>query len=591
MLTIGIIGTDRGVGSTHFAVSVATKLKAYYKKICVYSPSNRHLGLEVGEIDEDGEGEYFTYRNIDYLLTEFPIAFLAKEYEVAILEYGTNPTEMFPQTQFQFIVSGGREWNRGGEKLLNLYAEYPHAYYVFPFATDKEEFRIDENINLIFPEYEVNPFAESKLNLAFITEERTERGLFSLFRRADKKKIKSMEESISKLTDEFERKQFEQAELTKKIEEERREALTDELTGCFNRKAFVRDISEAKDFVLICFDINCLKEMNDTYGHEKGDALILSVTGEIKKRYNKVYRMGGDEFNVITDKATFRQEDLKSLDDTLKDFTERNGGIIHQVAYGFASNGECENTEELLRLADKRMYDDKARKKSEISKEKERENEEREKKARETEEALLRVEQEVEQRRLEAEAKRKEEEDNGLIATTSAETDDVKETGTRKDLSTMWFAKKEIEYQEGYTYHNDTLYIFPTEYRKALVSLPLLVVKETDGEYEVFTGTNVKINNVDISARFMRDGTLKVTTVSDTAVVSLVSEEIHNGIFTPKNFGKKVDEGELYPIRQNISGTCDCVLLVGKDKATVVKGMYKGHALTLSDKEFRIQAE
>ncbi len=587
MLTIGIIGTDKGVGATHFAISVATKLKTYFKKICLFSPDNHHLGMEVGEIDEEGEGDFFTYRNVDYLLTDVPISVLAQDYEVAIFEFGLKPTNMFPQTQFQFVVSGGREWNRGKDSLFDVYSRFPHAYYVFPFATEKKEFKFAEGINIIFPDYESNPFSESKLNLSFITEDKRERGVMGLFKRAEKKKVKKLEESISRYTDELEKKEFEQAELNKKLEEEKMEALTDELTGCFNRKAFGRDFENSKDIVLVCFDINNLKVTNDSLGHDEGDKLILTIVEEIKRHYKKIYRMGGDEFNVIAEKSVFRQEDLKAIDNFLKLTTERNGGILYQVAYGFASDSECDNKDELLRLADKRMYEDKAKKKEELDLEKAKQDEERERKAREEEEKLLKIEEEARERKRQAEEKSKEEEDNGLIANTSLEVEGLEDEKS-KQLSAMWFSIKEIEYQEGMIYHTDKLYIYPLEYRKPLTSLPILVVKETDGEYETFTGTNVHINNILVSARFMRDGTLKTSVVSENTEINTVKETVHNGIYTPKNFGKKVENGYLFPIRQNISGTCDSVLLEG-DKATVLKGAYNGQSLTLSEKEFCIQ--
>ncbi|MDD2781314.1 diguanylate cyclase [Sulfuricurvum sp.] len=98
-------------------------------------------------------------------------------------------------------------------------------------------------------------------------------------------------------------------------------AITDALTGIYNRRhfntLFPRFLSSAKrnsDF--ICFaimDVDHFKDYNDTYGHQKGDEVLIQVAHEIKKRTVRAddycFRLGGEEFGLI-----FRCDDLdKSL--------------------------------------------------------------------------------------------------------------------------------------------------------------------------------------------------------------------------------------------------------------------------------------
>ena len=82
-------------------------------------------------------------------------------------------------------------------------------------------------------------------------------------------------------------------------------AKIDELTGCLNRRAYKDDlsgISLASEFVYAALDVNGLKGVNDTLGHNAGDELIHGAAECMKQcfgSYGKVYRIGGDEFVSI----------------------------------------------------------------------------------------------------------------------------------------------------------------------------------------------------------------------------------------------------------------------------------------------------
>lgn len=86
-------------------------------------------------------------------------------------------------------------------------------------------------------------------------------------------------------------------------------AYRDSLTGLRNvtsYKAWIKDFdreikSSEKEFGVLMFDVNCLKETNDQYGHEIGNKLIVAcarlIAGTFKR--SPVFRIGGDEFLVI----------------------------------------------------------------------------------------------------------------------------------------------------------------------------------------------------------------------------------------------------------------------------------------------------
>lgn len=97
-------------------------------------------------------------------------------------------------------------------------------------------------------------------------------------------------------------------------------ANVDFLTQAGNTRAFglerdkcQKDIEIGKaDFAVAVFDINNLKEINDNFGHESGDRIIIAAAEALKQSFVKfnVYRIGGDEFAVIIPSTTAKAMDL-----------------------------------------------------------------------------------------------------------------------------------------------------------------------------------------------------------------------------------------------------------------------------------------
>ena len=119
-----------------------------------------------------------------------------------------------------------------------------------------------------------------------------------------------------------------------------------------------------EEFVYVTVDINGLKTANDTLGHAAGDELLkgaasclLSAIGA----YGKVYRVGGDEFMAIV-----HTSDCEALLDEIRSKTAAwRGRMVDGVtiALGCASHAEYPDAgiEQLDKLADSRMYEDKDR--------------------------------------------------------------------------------------------------------------------------------------------------------------------------------------------------------------------------------------
>lgn len=143
----------------------------------------------------------------------------------------------------------------------------------------------------------------------------------------------------------------------------------DSLTGLMNRLAYDVHIksSEKKAQLIVSFDINDFKQINDKYGHAIGDEVIKIISGAIKDTFIKnnflCYRFGGDEFICITaknincDVEALIKECLDKLETKRKNISEYK---LPEVACGYTRyNPEMEILEAALDTADKNMYENK----------------------------------------------------------------------------------------------------------------------------------------------------------------------------------------------------------------------------------------
>lgn len=144
---------------------------------------------------------------------------------------------------------------------------------------------------------------------------------------------------------------------------------TDALTGCLNRHAYETDINKLdlkKEWVYISLDLNSLKHINDTYGHDVGDEMICAVAACMMAsfgEFGKVYRIGGDEFVVIvTQKPDELDAMTKHFDSSV---AEWKGKIVNSMTISYGCVRSLEEDWELVhdieKEADRRMYASKAR--------------------------------------------------------------------------------------------------------------------------------------------------------------------------------------------------------------------------------------
>ena len=145
-------------------------------------------------------------------------------------------------------------------------------------------------------------------------------------------------------------------------------AYSDELTGLSNRRKCDEVVEKLldgdADFTLISMDLNLLKYYNDTYGHEKGDALLRSFASVLREAFPAalaIARVGGDEFHVVLPdrKQEELREDLTCLLKCLYEKNEQNKELHLSTAVGCVQRSEYLDNVDIRMLyqeADRRMY-------------------------------------------------------------------------------------------------------------------------------------------------------------------------------------------------------------------------------------------
>ncbi|MDD6037557.1 MAG: GGDEF domain-containing protein [bacterium] len=152
--------------------------------------------------------------------------------------------------------------------------------------------------------------------------------------------------------------------------EMRRHAYEDFLTELGNRHAYekkldgYRESGYTANLTLIEMDVNRLKYVNDTMGHKAGDELLTGAAGVLRATFNgenELFRVGGDEFAVIIE--TSQPQLQNKLEKLQREIDAWKGERIDRlsVAYGYVRWDEHPEmtVEELIRLADQLMYEDK----------------------------------------------------------------------------------------------------------------------------------------------------------------------------------------------------------------------------------------
>jgi diguanylate cyclase (GGDEF)-like protein len=140
-------------------------------------------------------------------------------------------------------------------------------------------------------------------------------------------------------------------------------------SGIKNRRAFTNKMLQLnkgnKNTGIVVLDLNDLKEINDSKGHDKGDEIIHKSAGFLQESFENVgtpYRAGGDEFSILCVNSSEEQVEaaLMKLLKLLKEYNNKNDLKI-VFAYGYDFYTGKEDIFEVFENADKKMYEHKAK--------------------------------------------------------------------------------------------------------------------------------------------------------------------------------------------------------------------------------------
>jgi diguanylate cyclase (GGDEF)-like protein/putative nucleotidyltransferase with HDIG domain len=157
--------------------------------------------------------------------------------------------------------------------------------------------------------------------------------------------------------------------LEREVRAERDRARRDPLTGCLNHAVVIEELRCALErepdasLAVALIDVDGLKATNDLYGHQAGDAALLSVAAALHHPGALVGRYGGDEFMVVLPGAgreaaeAYRERVLSALSSSRLRIDSQDVDAPVVASVGLATYpDEARAAEELLKLADNAMY-------------------------------------------------------------------------------------------------------------------------------------------------------------------------------------------------------------------------------------------
>lgn len=140
-------------------------------------------------------------------------------------------------------------------------------------------------------------------------------------------------------------------------------AMVDKLTGALSRNAFQYDLarlSPAENLIILVIDVNRLKYINDNFGHNEGDSVLITSANWLQECFSqlgKIYRYGGDEFYII---ARCEEKDITCAIEKLHQFSaeypSKDYRLDLSVGYACMRDYMNEKIDFLVRQADMNMY-------------------------------------------------------------------------------------------------------------------------------------------------------------------------------------------------------------------------------------------
>ena len=138
----------------------------------------------------------------------------------------------------------------------------------------------------------------------------------------------------------------------------------DELTGAYNRAGYDLLLSsiDLKSTYMLLFDIDNFKSINDTYGHETGDRVLVKLVEVLKNNFRSddyICRIGGDEFVVfMVHSNQMQDEQIKAKIERINDALEENTDGLPRasISVGITHGTDADSMKELFEKTDAAMY-------------------------------------------------------------------------------------------------------------------------------------------------------------------------------------------------------------------------------------------
>ena len=141
----------------------------------------------------------------------------------------------------------------------------------------------------------------------------------------------------------------------------------DELTGAYNRAGYDLLLSsiDLNTTYMMLFDVDNFKTINDTYGHETGDKVLVRLVSVLKKNFRSddhICRVGGDEFVVFMVHANEKQERLiaSKMEDINRELEQKVDGLPPiSISVGIVHGSQVSDPSKLFEKTDEAMYESK----------------------------------------------------------------------------------------------------------------------------------------------------------------------------------------------------------------------------------------
>ena len=145
------------------------------------------------------------------------------------------------------------------------------------------------------------------------------------------------------------------------------QASTDPLTGLANRRHGLKMLRQAAEdhapdrpsAVILC-DVDCFKEINDRYGHDVGDKVVLAISDVLRdntRGLDTVIRWGGDEFLIVVPQiASFALREMAERLRVCVSEAMADDEVSPSLSIGVAEMGESESLERWIKRADEALY-------------------------------------------------------------------------------------------------------------------------------------------------------------------------------------------------------------------------------------------